>query len=172
VQTSVNDTMTVDGIVREEFAKDEPFIGPVGEQPRPSFRVARDVYEGYMLLVRPGDEEIHVKPMWVALALLDPMLSSSSERFQYIRVQYFMATSKTRAMLETYASWDTKRNMKWKATSNEPPCWIHTSCILTAWKIRSNAGSICIPPQQVKIAKDNLARCEEFDLGGGDSCSE
>jgi hypothetical protein len=86
VQTSVNDTMTVDGIVREEFAEDEPFIGLVGEQPRPSFRVARDVYEGYMLLVRHGDEEIHVKPVWVALALSDPMLSSSSERFQHIRV--------------------------------------------------------------------------------------
>ena len=39
-QTSVNDTMIVDGIVKEEFAEDEPFIGLVGEQPRPSFRVA------------------------------------------------------------------------------------------------------------------------------------
>jgi hypothetical protein len=112
VQTSVNDTMTIDGIVREEFAQDEPFIGPVGEQPRPSFRVARDVYEGYMLLVRPGDEEIHVKPVWVALALSDPVLSISSKRFQHIRVQYFMPTSKTRAVLETSASWDTKQNMK------------------------------------------------------------
>jgi hypothetical protein len=144
----------------------------VDKQPRPSFRVARDVYEGYMLLARLGDEEIHVKPMWVALALSDPVLSSSSERFQHIRVQYFMPTSKMRAVLETYAGWDTKQNMKWKATSNKPPCWIHTSCILTAWKIRSNVGSICILPQQVEVAKDNLARCVEFDLGGGDSCSE
>ena len=83
-----------------------------------------------------------------------------------------MLMLKTRVVLETYASWDTKQNMKWKAASDEPPCWIHTSCILTVWKIRSNAGSICIPPQQVEIAKDNLARCMEFDLGGGDSCNE
>jgi len=144
----------------------------MGEQPQPSFRVARDVYEGYMLLVRPGDEEIHVKPVWVALALSDPVLSSSSERFQQMRIQYYMPTSKTRAVLKTYSGWDTKRNMKWKAASNEPPCWIHNSCILTAWKIRSNAGSICIPPQQVEIAKDNLARCDELDLEGDDSCSE
>jgi hypothetical protein len=93
--------MTIDGIVREEFAEDEPFIGPVGEQPRPSFRVVLDVYEGYMLLVRPGDEEIHVKPVWVALALSDLVFSSSNERFQHIKVQYFMPTSKTRAMLVT-----------------------------------------------------------------------
>ena len=76
MQTSTNDTMTVDGIVWEEFVQDEPFIGHVGEQPQPLFKVVRDVYEGHMLLVQPSDEEIHVKPMWVA-----PILSSSSERF-------------------------------------------------------------------------------------------
>jgi hypothetical protein len=43
----VNDTMTIDEIVREEFAEDDLFIGPVGDQPRLSFRVAHDVYEGY-----------------------------------------------------------------------------------------------------------------------------
>jgi hypothetical protein len=106
------------------------------------------------------------------LALSDLVLSSSSERFQQIKVQNFMPTSKARAVLETYAVWDTKRNMKWKAASNEPPCWIHTSCILTAWKKHSNGESICIPPLQVEIAKDNLARFEEVDLGRGDSCSE
>jgi hypothetical protein len=31
VQSSVNDTMTADGIVREEFAEDKPFIGLAGE---------------------------------------------------------------------------------------------------------------------------------------------
>jgi hypothetical protein len=61
VQSPVNDMMKIDGIVRKEFAKDEPFIGPVGEQPRPSFKVVQDVYKGYMLLVRPGDEEIKSK---------------------------------------------------------------------------------------------------------------
>jgi hypothetical protein len=49
-----------------------------------------------------------VKPMWVALALSDPVLSTTSKHFQQIRVQYFMPTSKTRTVLETYAGWDTK----------------------------------------------------------------
>jgi hypothetical protein len=34
-----------------------------------------------ILLVRPGDEEIHLKPVWVALALLDPVLLTTSEHF-------------------------------------------------------------------------------------------
>jgi hypothetical protein len=47
----------------------------------PSIQVAWDVYERYMLLIGPGDEEIHGKPVWVALALSDPVLLSTSEHF-------------------------------------------------------------------------------------------
>jgi hypothetical protein len=157
-------------IVMEEFAEDESFIGPVGDQPWPSFRIARDVYKGYMLLIRPGDEA-HPKPIWVALALSHLVLTSTSEYFQKIKVQYFMPTSKTRTVQESYVGWDTKQTMKWKAASNEPPCWIHTSCILTAWKKWSTGGSICIPPLQVQIVKDNLARCAEADEVNSDSSS-
>jgi hypothetical protein len=39
-----------------------------------------------MILIQPGDEEIHVKPLWIALALLDPVLLSTSEHFQCIRI--------------------------------------------------------------------------------------
>jgi hypothetical protein len=77
---SDNVLLSHDGIMREEFAEDEPFIGPKNEQPWPSFQVTRDVYKGYMLLIRPGDE-IHQKPVWVALALSDPVLTFSSEYF-------------------------------------------------------------------------------------------
>jgi hypothetical protein len=52
--------LTIDGLVREEFAEEEPFNGPVSEQPRPLFQVAQDIYEGYVLLI-PGDDDIHVK---------------------------------------------------------------------------------------------------------------
>jgi hypothetical protein len=109
----ISDTVPLlhDGIVREEFADDEPFIGLVAEQPRPSFRVARDVYEGYVLLIRPGDKA-HPKPVWVALALSNPVLTSISEHFQKIKIQYFMPTSKTRAVQESYVGWDTKQTMK------------------------------------------------------------
>jgi hypothetical protein len=131
--------------VWEEFVEDEPFIGPAGEQPRLSFRVAQDVYGGYILLIHSGGE-IHQKLVWVALALTDPVLTSSSEYFQKIKVQYFMLMSKTRCVQESYVGWDTKQTMKWKAASNESTCWIHTSCIRTTWKKWSSGGSICILP--------------------------
>jgi hypothetical protein len=62
-----------------------------------------------------------------------------------------------------------KQTMKWKAVSNKTPCWIHTSCILTAWKKRSTSSSLCISPLQVQITKDNLARCAEADEVNSDS---
>ena len=125
--------MSHDRIVREEFAEDEPFIDLVDEQPWPAFQVALDVYEGYMLLIRPSDEA-HPKLVLVALALSHLVLTSTSKYFQKIKVQYFMPTSKMRNVQESYVGWDTKQTMKWKVASNKLPCWIHTSCILTAWK--------------------------------------
>jgi hypothetical protein len=50
-----------------------------------------------MLLIRLGDEA-HPKHVWVALALSHPVLTSTSEYFQKIKVQYFMPTSKTRTV--------------------------------------------------------------------------
>ena len=79
--------------------------------------------------------------------------------------------SKSRIVQESYLRWDTKQTMKWKAASNEPPCWIHTSYILTAWKKWSTGGSICILTLQVKIAKVNLAKCVEADEVSSDSSS-
>jgi hypothetical protein len=34
-----------------------------------------------MLLIRPSDDDIHMKPVWVALALSDLVLSISNEYF-------------------------------------------------------------------------------------------
>ena len=48
--------------VREEFAMDKHYVGPSHSRPAPSFRVDVDCYEGYMVLVRVGDEE-HFKPI-------------------------------------------------------------------------------------------------------------
>jgi hypothetical protein len=73
IQTSDIVPLSHDGIVREEFVEDEPFIGPMGEQPRPSFQVARDVYEGYMLLIRLGDE-VRPKPVWVCVGSITSSL--------------------------------------------------------------------------------------------------
>ena len=42
---------------------------------------------------------------------------------------------------------------------------------ITTWKKWSTSSSICIPPLQVQIAKDNLAMCAEADEMNSDSSS-
>jgi hypothetical protein len=54
----------------------------------------------YILLVWPGDDNIHMKPIWIALASSDSMLSTISEHFQQIRVLYLIPMSETRIVLE------------------------------------------------------------------------
>jgi hypothetical protein len=83
--------------VREEFVKDKAFIGPLGKQLRPSFQVAQDVYKCYMLLIHPGDET-YPKPIWVALALFNPMLTSNRSKCNI----YFTPTLKTRNVQVSY----------------------------------------------------------------------
>ena len=64
------DEYEIDGTLREEYAEDPPFIGQRRHCPPPSFRVGRDVYEGYVLAVRSADGDF--RPFWIALALTNP----------------------------------------------------------------------------------------------------
>jgi hypothetical protein len=68
------------GDVREEFDVDDHYVGLASQRPPPSFRIAVDCHEGYMLILRPGDET-YVKPMWVARALSEPNFTTSSSYF-------------------------------------------------------------------------------------------
>jgi hypothetical protein len=43
------------GELREEFGVDAPFVGQRRDRPTPSFRVGRDVYAGYFVILRPSD---------------------------------------------------------------------------------------------------------------------
>ena len=45
-----------DGTLCKEFATNVPHLGRRGDCPAESFRVARDVYVGYFLAIRPADE--------------------------------------------------------------------------------------------------------------------
>jgi hypothetical protein len=52
---TLEDEFLDDGIVREEYAEDAPFVGRRRDCPPPSFRVDQDVYAGYFLAVRSVD---------------------------------------------------------------------------------------------------------------------
>jgi hypothetical protein len=43
------------GKLREEFGVDAPFVERRHDRPAPSFKVGRDVYAGYFVVLRPSD---------------------------------------------------------------------------------------------------------------------
>ena len=55
VERFEGDELDEDGKVREEFAEDDAFVGKLCNRPLPTFRMARDVYEGYFVAVQPAD---------------------------------------------------------------------------------------------------------------------
>jgi hypothetical protein len=59
---------------------DDHYIGHANQRPPLSFRIAVDCHEGYMLILRLGDET-YVKPVWVARVLSKPKFATSSPYF-------------------------------------------------------------------------------------------
>jgi hypothetical protein len=55
------------GELREEFDVDAPFVGRRHDIPTPSFRIGRDVYVVYFIVLHPSDGDI--RPFWIARAL-------------------------------------------------------------------------------------------------------
>jgi hypothetical protein len=51
------------GELREEFGVDAPFVERRRDRPAPSFRVGRDVYAGYFVVLRPSDGD--KQPFWI-----------------------------------------------------------------------------------------------------------
>ena len=66
--------------VREEFAMEKHYVGPMCNRPVPSFCVGVDCHKDYMVLVRAGDEE-HLKPIWLVKTLFSPNLSELASIF-------------------------------------------------------------------------------------------
>ena len=158
------------GDIREEFAADDHYVGPARNRPAPSFRVAVDCYEGYMILVRPGDEE-HPKPIWLVKALSSPNFVPTSPNFHQIEVEYCRPSTKDQNVLRTYLGWDTKKGFKWTMDSAYEPIWINTNTILCAQKPRkgSKSETMIIPQKHIDFAKYNLARivAAENDVENG-----
>jgi hypothetical protein len=56
-----------DGTILEEYVEDEPFVERRCDCPLPSFRVGRDLFAGYFLIVRPVDGDLRL--FWLARAV-------------------------------------------------------------------------------------------------------
>ena len=70
VQATQEDQLDKDGEDLEEFGEDDAYVEPLRNRPLPSFRVARDVFEGYFVAIRPADGDSH--PIWIGRALSNP----------------------------------------------------------------------------------------------------
>ena len=110
VQATPEDQLDVDDEDLEEFGEDDVYMGPLQNCPRPSFRVARDVLEGYFVAIRLADGNSH--PVWFGRALSNP--NSSSENPNCILIQYFRPTSKNQDVQDFYTGWDNERGLRWR----------------------------------------------------------
>ena len=119
------------GEVREDFDVDNHYVGPASNRPPPSFRIVVDCHEGYMLILRLGDEN-YAKPMWVAKALLKPYFATSSPHFRQIQIKYYRPMAWNEDVIRNYMGWDTNHNFRWKVDFEHGPSWIDTDSIFIA----------------------------------------
>ena len=130
IQATPADQLAEDGEDREEFGEDDAYVGPLRGRPQPSFRVGRDIFEGYFVAVRPADGD--TRPVWIARALFDP--NCNPEKPNCILLQYFRPTSRTEDVQNFYTGWDSERGLRWKVDTVDPPIWEETNALMTAWK--------------------------------------
>lgn len=157
VEATEADHFDEDGEDLEDYGEDEPYVGPLRDRPQPSFRVARDLYEGYFVAVRPADGDS--RPVWIARALSDP--NSNSEQPNCVLLQYFRPTSRNQEVQDLYAGWDSERGLLWRVDDSEEPAWETTNALITAWKSQNRRGTrqcrIKIPTVQIEIINQSLA---------------
>ena len=162
VAPSFEDEFTETGDIREEFDEDDHFVGQARDRPAESFRVNRDLYEGYFVAICPSDEDKQ-HPVWIARALSNP--NSNPEHPGCVLIQYFRPTSRVRAVQEFYTGWDSTTGLCWKVDSTTDPVWESTNSVLTAWKSTTRKETthcvLRIPPRQIEIIRQSLANANE-----------
>ena len=107
MEANVADQIAEDGEECEEFGEDDPYVGPLNGWPQPSFRIGRDVQEGYFITIRPTDGE--TQSMWIARALSNP--DCNPEKPNCILIQYFCPTSRSVDVQEFYIGWDSEKGL-------------------------------------------------------------
>ena len=162
VAPSFEDEFTETGDIREEFDEDDHFVGQARDRPAESFRVNRDLYEGYFVAICPSDEDKqHL--VWIARALSNP--NSNPEHPGCVLIQYFRPTLHVRAVQEFYTGWDSTTGLRWKVDSTTDPVWESTNSVLTAWKSTTRKETthcvLRIPPRQIEIIRQSLANANE-----------
>ena len=140
--------------LKEEFGVDAPFVGRRRDRPAPSFRIGRDVYAGYFLVLRPNDGDI--QPFQIARALTN-VDAELMEHLHYMLIQYWKPFASFNHIQETYGGWDGERSMQWRIDDSEPPMWEHTNSIMSAWKSGIRGGTMN-PTMRILFVKVNVIK--------------
>ena len=96
-----------------EFNEDGHYIGPTCNCPPPSFHVAIDCHEGYMLILSLGDVT-YAKLVWVARDSSQPNSVNYSPYFQHIQVEYYQPTTRNKDMIHQYTGWGIICDFHWR----------------------------------------------------------
>ncbi len=157
------DQYTEVGAMREEFDDDEVYIGQRRDRPPPSFRVLRDLFDGYFVAIRPADGDR--RPVWIARAKSDP--NTNPDKPNFVLIQYFRPTSRSQDVQDSYLGWDSANGLRWKIDDCQEEVWEDTSSIMTAWKSRvkkdTTECTLKIPLDQIKVIHDSIATIEEVE---------
>ena len=157
VEANEEDQLDEDGEDLEEFGEDDAYVGPLRNRPQLSFRVVRDVFEGYFVAIRPANGDSHL--VWIGRALFNP--NSSPENPNCILIQYFRPTSRNHDVQDFYSGWNNKKGLRWRVDETEPLIWQHTDALMTAWKSRIQKDTVeCmikIPATQIEVIKQTLS---------------
>jgi hypothetical protein len=157
------------GELREEHQPDDHYVGPANLRPTAAFRIADNVHEGHMLILRPQEQDIG-RPIWVCHALSGPNLAVTGEHPRQILVQWFTPTSTARDLSKKWNGWDSNPKFKWKRDLKYSVAdWQPINCILAAWPLPEHEDveplKVTIPVEQIGFAKDNLRRCSTAERG-------
>ena len=157
------------GELREDHQLDDQYVGPSKLRPTPAFRIADNVHEGHILVLRPQEQDID-RPIWVRRALYPPNLSVTGEHPRQIHVQWFTPTSIAKDITKKWNGWDSNTNFKWKRDLKYSiPDWQPIDYILAAWPLLAHEDleplKITIPLEEIEFAKDNLLHCFAQERG-------
>jgi hypothetical protein len=157
------------GELREEHQPDDHYVGPANLRPAAAFRIAENVHEGHMLILRPQEQDIG-RPIWVCRAVSVPNLAVTGDHPRQILVQWFTPTSTARDLGKKWNGWDSNPNFKWKRDLKYSVSdWQPIDCILAAWPLPPQEDveplKVTIPAEQIGFAKDNLRRCSTAEQG-------
>ena len=155
---TMEDQFNDDGEIHEEFVEDDPFVGQLCNRPLPSFRVGRDLFEGYFIAIRPADGD--TRPVWIARALSNPF--SNPDHPNCVLIQYFRPTSRDRNVQDYYNGWDSAKGLCWRVDETQDPVWEDTNSLnMTAWKSKIKKGTLeCvlkILSAQIHVINESLA---------------